>query len=104
MITKETKEAISRLVPESHILYDEPLKKHTTFQVGGNSDCLIFVEKEKELKSIIDTENLKEKETQDNYIEMLEDMIMVAINNTFSKIDEFKERKMSKFGNIPGLF
>ena len=53
MITKETKEAISRLVPESHILYDEPLKKHTTFQVGGNSDCLIFVEKEKELKDLI---------------------------------------------------
>ncbi|SDA60888.1 UDP-N-acetylmuramate dehydrogenase [Lachnospiraceae bacterium G11] len=53
MITKETKEAISRLVPESHVLYDEPLKKHTTFQVGGNSDCLIFVEKEKELKDLI---------------------------------------------------
>ncbi|MBO4808542.1 MAG: UDP-N-acetylmuramate dehydrogenase [Lachnospiraceae bacterium] len=61
MITKETKEAISRLVPESHILYDEPLKKHTTFQVGGNSDCLIFVEKEKELADLckyLDSENI----------------------------------------------
>ena len=53
MITKETKEELNRLVPESHILYDEPLKKHTTFQVGGNSDCLIFVEKEKELQDLI---------------------------------------------------
>ena len=35
---------------------------------------------------------------------MLEDMIVVAINNTFEKIDDFKEKKMSKYGNIPGLF
>jgi len=34
-------------------LYDEPLKKHITFQVGGNSDCLIFVEKEKEFADVI---------------------------------------------------
>ena len=53
MITKETKDELNLLVPESHILYDEPLKKHTTFQVGGNSDCLIFVEKENELASLI---------------------------------------------------
>jgi len=37
-------------------------------------------------------------------IEMLEDMIMVAINNTFKDIDDYREQKMSKFGNIPGLF
>ena len=37
-------------------------------------------------------------------LELLEDMIMVAINNTFKKVDEYREQKMSKFGNIPGLF
>ncbi len=37
-------------------------------------------------------------------IEMLEDMLMVAINNTFKQIDDYREQKMSKFGNIPGLF
>lgn len=52
MITEEFKEALKGLVPEDHILYDEPLKNHTTFQVGGNSDCLIFVEKEKELSEL----------------------------------------------------
>lgn len=52
MITKEIKEALQNLVPEDHILYDEPLKKHTTFQVGGNTDCLIFVEKERELQEL----------------------------------------------------
>ena len=37
-------------------------------------------------------------------IEMLEDMILVAINDANKKIDEVTEKKMSKFGNIPGLF
>ncbi|MBQ3510846.1 MAG: YbaB/EbfC family nucleoid-associated protein [Bacilli bacterium] len=37
-------------------------------------------------------------------IEMLQDMIMVAINQANEKIDEALDKKMGKFGNIPGLF
>ena len=37
-------------------------------------------------------------------IEMLEDMILVAINDANKKIDKVTDQKMSKFGNIPGLF
>lgn len=37
-------------------------------------------------------------------IEMLQDMIMVAINQANDKIDETLDSKMGKFGNIPGLF
>ena len=37
-------------------------------------------------------------------LEMLEDMIVVAINDANKKIDKMTESKMSKFGNIPGLF
>ena len=37
-------------------------------------------------------------------IEMLEDMIMIAINNTFEKVDKFKDEKLAKFGNVPGIF
>lgn len=37
-------------------------------------------------------------------LEMLEDMIMVAVNDAMKKIDEETEKKMGKFGNIPGLF
>ena len=37
-------------------------------------------------------------------IEALEDMILVAINDANKKIDSATEKKMSKFGNIPGLF
>ncbi|MCI8460432.1 MAG: YbaB/EbfC family nucleoid-associated protein [Bacilli bacterium] len=37
-------------------------------------------------------------------IEVLEDMLVVAINDANKKIDEMTEKKMGKFGNIPGLF
>ncbi len=45
-------------------------------------------------KSNLDTDDL----------EILEDMIMVALNDAFSKVDAETEKKMGKFGNIPGLF
>ena len=37
-------------------------------------------------------------------VEMLQDMIMVAINQANEKIDATLDKKMGKFGNIPGLF
>lgn len=38
-------------------------------------------------------------------IEMLEDMILLAVNDANKKIEEFTNKKMGKFGNsMPGLF
>ena len=37
-------------------------------------------------------------------LEMLQDMIMIAINEANKKVDAELEKKMGKFGNIPGLF
>ena len=37
-------------------------------------------------------------------VDMLQDMIMVAINQANDKVDETLDKKMGKFGNIPGLF
>lgn len=37
-------------------------------------------------------------------LEVLEDMIVLAINDANKKIDSATEKKMGKFGNIPGLF
>ena len=37
-------------------------------------------------------------------IDMLQDMVVVALNDAFKKIDETTEKKMGKFGNIPGMF
>ncbi len=37
-------------------------------------------------------------------LEILEDMILIAINDANQKVDDATEKKMGKFGNIPGLF
>lgn len=37
-------------------------------------------------------------------VEALQDMILLAINDANKKIDAMTEKKMGKFGNIPGLF
>ena len=37
-------------------------------------------------------------------LEALEDMMVLAINDANKKIDAMTEKKMGKFGNIPGLF
>lgn len=37
-------------------------------------------------------------------IEALEDMLVLAINDAQKKIDTEIEKKMGRFGNIPGLF
>lgn len=37
-------------------------------------------------------------------LEMLQDLIVVAINDVFHQIDKVTEEKMGKFSNIPGLF
>ena len=51
------------------------------------------------LKVKINTEEIAKDE-----IELLEDMIVVAINDAFAKVDKLTEEKMGKFSNIPGLF
>ena len=36
---------------------------------------------------------------------MLQDMIMIAINDAFKKVDKMTEEKLGKFTNsVPGLF
>lgn len=61
----------------------------------------VVVNGKKEVVSIsIDKGNDIEKDE----IEMLEDMLMIALNNAFGKVDKMTEEKMGKFNNIPGLF
>jgi len=40
-------------IDKEKILYQEPMKKHTTFKIGGPAECLIKIEKEEELKEIL---------------------------------------------------
>lgn len=61
----------------------------------------VVVNGKKEIVSItIDKDNNIKKDE----IEMLEDMLMIALNNAFRKVDKITEEKMGKFNNIPGLF
>lgn len=41
----------------SKIYFDEPMKKHTTFKIGGLADCLIKVENLEDLRAIVDFTN-----------------------------------------------
>ena len=55
-------------------------------------------------KEVVKVEIDKSNSLDSDDIEMLEDMILVAINEANKKVDEMTEKKMGKFGNIPGLF
>lgn len=74
--------------------------ENTTFE-GENSFVKVKVNGKKELLSI-NFDNDFELSKED--LEMLQDVLVVAINNAFKKVDSLKEQKMSKYGNIPGLF
>lgn len=35
------------------VYYDEPMKKHTSFKIGGNADCMVCADSEEEIKNVI---------------------------------------------------
>ena len=68
--------------------------------IGESSFVKVTLKGTKEVISVdIDAESLDSDD-----IEALEDMIVVAINQANKKIDDMTEKKMGKYGNIPGLF
>lgn len=44
----------SILSKESNILFDEPMKEHTTFKIGGNADCFVVVNSNEDLIKLIE--------------------------------------------------
>ncbi|MBQ6323308.1 MAG: YbaB/EbfC family nucleoid-associated protein [Bacilli bacterium] len=67
---------------------------------GESSFVKVVLKGTKEVIAVkIDAESLDKDD-----IEALQDMLMVAVNNANKKIDAETEKKMSKYGNIPGLF
>lgn len=67
--------------------------------VGESSLVKVTV---KGTKEVVNVEISSEFESDD--IELLQDMVMLAVNEANKKVDEATEQKMGKFGNIPGLF
>ena len=68
---------------------------------GTSSFVTVNVKGNKVIENIkIDNESLDKDE-----IEMLEDMIVVAINNALNQIDQDTEKKLGKYTQgLPGLF
>ncbi len=67
---------------------------------GESSFVKVTLMGDKTVKQVeIDAESLDKDD-----IEALEDMIVVAVNDANKKIDAETQKKMGKFGNIPGLF
>ena len=54
-------------------------------------------------KKIINGIELDESIVDPTDVEMLEDLIMAAINDGYAKADKVYEEKMGKFGNVGGL-
>ena len=54
-------------------------------------------------KKIINGIELDESVVDPEDVEMLEDLIMAAINDGYAKADKVYEEKMGKFGNMGGL-
>ena len=56
-------------------------------------------------REVIKVEISKEVDLSKEDIEMLEDMVLLAVNDATKKLDDFTAKKMGKFGNsMPGLF
>ncbi|MEG1494827.1 MAG: YbaB/EbfC family nucleoid-associated protein [Bacilli bacterium] len=68
---------------------------------GENSFVKVVVNGKKEVLSIAIDRNVK---LDIDDLEVLEDILVVAINAALRKVEETTETKMGKFSNIPGLF
>ncbi|MBQ8132046.1 MAG: YbaB/EbfC family nucleoid-associated protein [Bacilli bacterium] len=68
--------------------------------VGENAMVKITMKGTKDVSSV----EMKVDQLEKDDMEMLEEMIKSAINDANKKIDDATEKKMGKFGNIPGLF
>ncbi len=72
-----------------------------TIFVGENGFVKVEVKGTKEISKI----KIDNFELNSDDIEMLQDMIMIAINDAFKKVDKMTEEKLGKFANsVPGLF
>ena len=68
--------------------------------VGESSFVKVTINGKKEVLDVkIDNTDLDVDD-----LDMLSDLFIVATNNAMKQVDEVTEKKMAKFGNMPGLF
>lgn len=51
-LSKSAKQALMNT--GANVLFDEPMKKHTSFKTGGNADAFVSVKNEDEIKKVVD--------------------------------------------------
>lgn len=51
-LSKALKEFLQTILPEDHILMEEPMDRHTTFHVGGPAECFVTVDTKQQLAEI----------------------------------------------------
>ncbi len=57
MQIKDLIEKSNLSIPKEQIIYDEPMKKHTSFKIGGEAEVFIKAKSELELKSLLEFVN-----------------------------------------------
>ena len=91
---------IQNLMKEAQKMQKELLKTQdalgNTEYTGESSIVSVVVNGNKEVKSV--KINIEDDITKDD-VEMLEDMVLVALNDAMKKVDKDKEKKMSKYGS-----
>jgi DNA-binding YbaB/EbfC family protein len=68
--------------------------------VGESSFVKVTINGKKEVLDVkIDNTDLDVED-----LDMLSDLFIVATNNAMKQVDDVTEKKIAKFGNMPGLF
>ncbi len=52
MVNKAVVETLKQFLPAENVFVNEPMKKHTTFRIGGEADCFVCVENTLQLKEV----------------------------------------------------
>ena len=96
---------IQAMMKQAQSLQKEMMKVKTEIDrtefVGESSFVRVTVNGKKEVLKIDISKN---EEFDSDDMELLEDMLMVAINSAMKQVDDMTEQKMGKFGNMSGLF
>jgi nucleoid-associated protein EbfC len=81
----------------------EELKEKTVEGSAGGGVVTVVANGHKEVKDIV----IKPEAVDPEDVEMLQDLILTAVNDALKKVDEMTAKEMGKFTggmNIPGLF
>ena len=96
---------IQAMMKQAQKLQNDMLKAkkeidETTF-IGESSFVKVEVKGDKKISKV----EIMEKQLYDEDIEMLQDILVVALNDAMTKIDKVTEEKMGKYTQgMPGIF